>query len=295
MNYGKLLSDSFKLTWRYKSLWLLGLFVYIPSLLLMGGAAGTFGQIGREPMVPSIDPGTVLAFSAMAFMVMILSFLVQSYATPVLVDAANQIMRGGRYGLADSFGAGARYFLRYLGLQIVGIFIAGGVALLIFIPFLIVMFVLGAMPGGEEMSFLAVGLILLYVLVLIVPMMLVSVGLALAGRSLVVRDANIADCLSEAWRLVKGNAGSALVSVLLILVVAIPVLIVQAILETIIAFTVPDPVAKMFVSLPLNIIVSVLGFVWGSHYFTVLYFELVEPGKAQLPGDAPAPEHPYYP
>ena len=145
MDYGEVLSQAWKIIWRYKVLWLFG-------ILAGCGSSGTssisnsfnFTFEGKQPLnlqVPNIQlTNEQWAVLGVALFVLILGLIVLAIflnivgQTGVIHGARQADMSGERMGLSDLFGDSLHYFWRVLGLFAlliaVILFVSLGVAIL---------------------------------------------------------------------------------------------------------------------------------------------------------------------
>lgn len=299
MDYGTLFTNAVKLTWRYKTFWLVAFLVYLPNLILVSGMSGA----ERTGAFQSFDLNQLFAMFGLLVSYLILLFLIQSYTTPVLIDATNRIMRGGEYRFADSFAAGVRYFFRYIGLQMVGF----GISLVVIIILMIITFIgvviVGVAAGDTFTGDGPVGVLLTIVSMIVIgiPLALVYIIIFLAARPIVIRDVSIGDGLSEAWKLFKSRPWPIILVHLIIFAIAFPLgyaaTFWQGAVDVAVGNADLSPVmadlVRIGLSLPMDFVQSVLVYLFGLHFVTLLYFELVEPGKAQMPeDDEPSPPPP---
>lgn len=291
MDFGKIVNNSFRTAWEYKTLWVLGLFAgggfsgfnlnlkdidwrrYL-DLDSMGIGGGFFDALPSPEilLVPII--GFLLLFG---FALIIMSLI----CTPALIDGVNKISRGGVYTLSGSFKAGLHYFWRFVGLGLLSFFVTG-ISIVILVLFGVVFFAIH----------LAIGLISLIFLIplLLLLIFIVSNIVALTQRAIVVRNVSIGDGLEEGFFLFRKNLlnnliiflinlglsiGLGLAAAIVWLIVGLPIgMIVMAMGVSL----VPSIIIGMILGLPVSFIVSgYIGTVL-TNIYTYFYFELVEPG-----------------
>lgn len=293
MDYGRLLSRSFQLAWRYKSLWIFGLFAGYGSTFNVSGDFPGFKAETREfwdafrwDSLNAPFDTSIFVPIAIAAVVLLLVFLVAHLiSVPALVDAVNKIARGGQYRFGSSFSRGVDMFWRFLGLLVLEMvaFIASIIPFIIVIIVIPLLGILLTIPGA---------LILFFVWQTIFE---------LAKRVVVVRDCSIGDALSEAYVLIKRNLSKTIVIFLIMLflgmaffvgtmimwvVVGAPVgAIVWAITHSLAA----GLVLAILFGLPLTIVVGGYFGTFFTTLYTLFYFELVEPAAARIPPSAAPP------
>ena len=295
MNYGKMVEDSFGLSWKYKSLWFFGLFAgssaeynfsyepeqeFDPASLDFESSEQFFSYF-FEYLAPIVAAILVLA--------LVLSIL-RLICSPALVDGVNKVTRGGTYKFWESYSRGLDFFWRYLGLNVLFVAVIIGVIIV---------------------SIGIVALIHWVMLLLVIPVLIVSffVGssvFSLAERSLVVRDNSIGDALEEGWVLLKNNVGRCIVIVLIIIGLALAVGIVLALLGFMLYFPInlivggiTENIGLTFVlaiilGLPVSIILGGFGGTFLHSLYTLFYFGLVDPSTpyAAHSPTAPTPTQP---
>jgi hypothetical protein len=290
MRFGELINRSFDIAWRYKSLWLFGLFAG------MGG--GSFNlDLGGNVEADLSGDGFPLAINEQFLAPLILAgitlgllfFVCYLIASPALVDAVNKITRGGKYRFGDSFSRGIDFFGRFLGLSLLAV--AAGIS-----------GVAAAVIPGFILAAISMLLLIPYILILIPIAISVWFFLFhtfyLAQVVIVTRDCSIGDALAEGWLLVRRNIGNCVMITLIFIGLGVALAIAVGIIGL---FTFL-PLNLMIASLTENLAVMVLlGVVLGlpvslalggfsGTFFNALYvqfyFRLVEPGGVAL---APAP------
>jgi hypothetical protein len=207
MNYSKLMNQAWELTWRFKSLWILGIFVSAsaPYSLNWQEDSKVLSNFG-VPLTMSL---TLLAVSlVVGFVFMILYFI----ASGSLIDAVNRLARGGQYRFGNSVANGLHFFWRMLGLGL--------------LVFFVVAVWLGVCAIPAVLCFLMSTVLGVISLFFVVPLGLAGIFAAaslylLAERSVVVRDIGIGDGIDEAWTLFRRSVGHNVVLALIYLGVTI--------------------------------------------------------------------------
>jgi len=277
VDYGEILSTSFNVGWRHKSLWIFGLFASGFALPLnnfkddfdFSTDRFDFENFEFADMVPWI----VLGVGLVVLLAIIVSLICHSISTPALVDAVNRITRGGQYRFRTSLSTGIKYMWRTLALLL--------------------------------LHFLTHAVFWLFVVLLTVAFFavftfVVLTTFSLAFRALVVRDATVTDALAEGFDLLRRNKMSCLVIavinfvlgvvtflavMLVVVVLVIPFLAISALSDAGLA-------VSLLVGIPLFWLVTLpisgyLGAVFEAIY-TIFYFRLYEPtpatSTAPMPG-----------
>ncbi len=301
MDYGEIINSSFRLSWRYKSLWIFGLFAFGTSFPSFNWserfkdsdffhfAPGTFEGFHLDTLGPMIIALVVL----IVLLMIAISILASAISTPALVDAVNRITRGGQYRFKTSLKTGVHYMWRTLALMVLAFF-----AVLLFMG---VLFGFGAIAFVIHWGFGILALLVLIPLFL-VGIFVVSTVVNLAYRSIVVRDVTITEALGEGIELLKRHTwpcvvmaliylglviGVAIAATIVVLVIAIPFVAIAMMSHTglITALLIGIPVFWL-VMLPIS---GFLGTAFESMY-TIFYFRLYEPATQPVtaqPGPGP--------
>ena len=301
MDYGKLINRAFSLAWRYKILWIFGLFTGMGSSTLDWGDLGhgedakwlkglsrDFDGWGASSFDMDPDLLLPLAGGLLAALLLIgLVFLIANLiSTPALIDSVNNITRGGRFRFSDSFSKGIDLFWRFLGMFFVEMF-AAIATVLVLIPVCFILFItIIGIPVAIAVIFFAIYFWLTV--------------FSLAERAIVVRNCSIGDGLSEGWTLLKTNFKSSLMIGLIYLGLSIAIGIVSMIVLLMIAlplggatwFVTSSPVTGFLIgfliSVPIALVIGGFSGTALSSLYTMYYFELVEPTQATLPNSPPA-------
>ena len=283
MNYGRIVEDSFKFAWRYKSLWVFG--------LLAGSGGGNFnldfgqddmeamngmGEIGSMPQEIFQEYWHLILPMLGAIIVMcLLYFVLHLICSPALIDAINKIARGGTYKFSESYSRGIDFFMRELGLT------------LIFIAAILGVCLVGILPIAAFQLF---GILLM--LPIVVAGFFFAITLfSLAERALVVRDTSIGNALEESFVLMKQNFSKCLIMALIFIGIAIglgivalmvtgmlffPIsLLVQSISESKIVIF----VLALVLGLPISLVVGGFTGTFFHSLYTLFYFGLVDPSS----------------
>lgn len=303
MDYGKLINRSFALAWRYKILWIFGLFTGMGSSMLdwgehggdsewLRGLSGDFDQWDSSSF--DIDPEMLLPLAGgllAALLLLGLVFLIANrIATPALIDSVNSITRGGQFRFSNSFSRGIDLFWRFIGMFFVELF-AWFSSMIILVPLCIILIItLIGIPVAIAVIFFAVYFWFTF--------------FSLAERAIVARNCSIGDGLSEAWILIKTNFGSTLMMGLITLGLSIAIGLVAMIGLLMIALPfggatwimTDSPVAGFLIgfliSLPVGLVIGGFSGTILSSLYTLYYFELVDPTQPVQPGPPAQPATP---
>ncbi|UCG62236.1 MAG: hypothetical protein JSV52_02820 [Candidatus Zixiibacteriota bacterium] len=295
MDYGRIISKSFEIAWRYKSLWIFGMFA--------GGGYSNFNinlpteessffdpqQFGFPRFSEEFLGLFVLAAVAAGLVFAVASLISQA----AIIDSVNRITRGGRYRFGDAFSAGLDCFWRFLGLTILFV-ISLMAAIFVLVIIGVIFFAVHTILGILSLLVLVPGGIFIF-------FYLISV-MSLAERSIVVRNISIGDSLEEAFYLVRKHLGKVVVMFFIFLAFTIGFAIVSLIIWGIFAVPVAavgligdmNPIQAILMGivagLPISLVIGGFLGVFFTNLYTLFYFELVEPSVvpvAQQPPPAP--------
>jgi len=292
LDYGEIINSAFRLSWRNKSLWIFGLFAFglsFPSFNWQERFdSSDFTILGHNGVngydIQALGSSIVALVVLIIFLMIVVSVIANAISTPALVDAVNRITRGGQYRFKISLRTGVHYMWRTLALMILAFF---GMGLFI-----------GVLVGiGVVMFLIAVPLGILSLLVLI-PLLFVGIFLVttifnLAFRSIVVRDATVADSLGEGIELLRRHPWPCVVMALIYLGLAIVVGIVSIVVWLVIlipfmaiaVMSTAGLITALVVGFPVFwlVMLPMGGFV-GTAFeamYTIFYFRLFEPPNQQ--------------
>jgi len=190
MNYGKIVEDSFSFAWRYKSLWIFGLFAGSGSNFNFDFGTSELDQ-SDFMQYDSWEPlwELILPILAAIIVIALIMFVLHLICSPALVDGINKIARGGTYRFSDSYSRGIDFFFRKLGLTLIFVAAVIGVILLAILPIV---------------ALHLFGLLLLFP-IFVIGLFLAITIYSLAERAMVVRDTSIGNAIDEAYVLMKQN------------------------------------------------------------------------------------------
>lgn len=237
LDYGTLVNDAWRLTWRFRSLWVLGLFAG-------GGGSGscsfnsanprtTTGTLTTSPQAEEFtrafgawvaaNIGLVAVIGLIVLLVVLIGIVVSLIAQGGLTRAAAEAARGGSPTLGNAWSAGLRFFWRYVGLALIFIVFVICAAIIGAIIFAIVG--LAGSPSGavRPLAFLVVAVLGIGVGIVAIP------TLSFAQRAIAVDDLGAVAALRAGWSLFWAHAGTAIVLLILTFVLAIVAAIVLVI------------------------------------------------------------------
>jgi hypothetical protein len=277
MQIGEIVRQAWAITFKYKSLWVFGLFIE-------GFAAGQ-GFMNKDHFPVSKFNG--FEFSPMLITLIFIGVIVglvvlvlHFIATAGLIDAVNRITRGGEYKFSAALSSALGFFWRFVGLALVLFFFIICLMLIIILP--------------EILVFLVSTILGFFSLLIALPALLfaafVSLSIyALAQRAIVARNCSISDAITEAYWLFRRNLGQNLAIFLINIGIAIAVgmcvilllLIIAAPFIALALTSTTGIIVAIAVGLPIVLFILLLSEgisgSFKSSLYTLFYFELVEP------------------
>jgi len=256
MGFGDIIKRSWHITWRYRALWVLGLFAGVTGASGSGGSGGggnSFnpssdsggsgtGDFFRDfnpadwadqlsRFLPAIVAGTMLLV-AIGFVFWILGIA----ARGGLIHAVDTIEEGGSFTLGSAWDAGFGRFWRLLGLSVLlglpVVLVGLGLAAAVIVP------ILGAIRMGSDPSpalFAPMcGAFVIGIPLLIVGGFILGVMSLLGTRLIMLTDAGVFKAAGDAWHLFRTRIKDTLImwfitlglNIVASIVVAIPIAVI---------------------------------------------------------------------
>ena len=314
MNYGDLLSEAFRLTWRNRFLWFFGFFI--------AGGGGSFnfpanfgGQEVQDPFGPVAGPLRWISENLVLFLTIVISvvvvlalvFLVLSMISHgALADSVAALHRGETRRFGSAFRAGTANFWRVLGLKVLFFLIALGLMLVIFLPVALGGLAAFTLTDSTGLRVLAVALGVVFVFVALIVVFLPYAIINQFGlRELVVSRRRVLESIAGGFGLFRRNIGRSLLVWLIQLAVmlglGIALLVVLAIFGAILlgpaialfatdhatAGVVAGVIGGLLFLVPLFVVSGAIG-AFNHAYWTLAYLRLVEPPEDLEPAQASA-------
>jgi hypothetical protein len=314
MNYGDLLSEAFRLTWRNRYLWFFGFFI--------AGGGGSFnfpanfgGEEVRNPFGPVAGPLQWISDNLVLFLTVVISvivllalvFLVLSIISQgALAESIAALHRGETRGFGSAFRAGTANFWRVLGLKVLFFLIALGLLLVIFLPVVLGALAAFSLTDSTGLRVLAVVLGVLFVFVALVVVFLPFAIVNQFGlRELVVSRRRITESIAGGFRLFRRNIGRSLLVWLIQLAVMLGLGIALLVALVIFGAILLGPAIALFATdhatagvvagvvggvlflVPVFVISGAIG-AFNHAYWTLAYLRLVEPPEDLEPAQASA-------
>lgn len=236
MNYGEVLTRAWKIVWKFKVLWIFGIFA---SCSTGSGGPDVNYQLPSSELPPQFEQFTTnperffndfwwifVLLICLTCVLVLLAIFLSTLGRIALIKGTLRAEEGAeRMGFVELFNASTPYFWRVFGLSL----------LLFFVFFVAVMFGVLVFMGAAMVTFGIALICLLPLCCLLIPLMwAVSVILEQAYIAIVVEERGVADGLSRGWEVVKSHWEPMLVmGVILIfgaaivgLVIAIPIMMI---------------------------------------------------------------------
>ena len=219
MNYGDLLSEAFRITWRNKFLWFFGFFVGSASFNF---PSTNFGGQRGAPFGPGPGPLRWISENLVLFLVivgaliavLVLVFIVLAMISHgALAESVAALHRGEprRFGVA--WRAGTAYFWRVLGLKLLFFLMALGLALVVFLPAVLGALAVFAATESVGLRVLSVVLAALFVVAMLILVFLpFAIVNQFALRELVVGGRRIMDAIGGGFGVFRRNIGRSLLA-----------------------------------------------------------------------------------
>jgi len=232
MDYGKILSRAWQITWRWKVLWIFG---FLASLGSGGGSGGGGGNgmnngsrgAGNFPnfdMSPEIG-GLLIALICVALIIGIILWVLSIISRGALIAGVQQVEDEGQTSFGSAWRVGLSRFW-----TIFGVGFLAALPILIIVLVLIGVGIAVAVGAGynftNDMSDRALGIIL-PALACLIPLACVTVVLAVvlgqiqlyAERAAILEGKGWIDAFKRGWQVLKTNLGPTIVFWLIFLVI----------------------------------------------------------------------------
>lgn len=300
LDFGNLIKRSFEIAWRYKTLWIFGLFTGAGSNSFntdLEDWKGDFGddryrldELGPwgnylsewnlpDEIVPAVEGGLVLWILAL----ILLFFICYLIAQPAIIDGVNKITRGGQYRLGTSFSRGVDFFWRFFGITLVEIFV--GLAMVAAIVILAIVLT----PFSLLLTLPAALVVFFFVFHVF----------SLAEVAMVARDSVLGDAIGEGYSLVMRNKANCFIMTLVLFGLGIGFAIIIAVagfmfflpVNILVGIVAGNIVASVllaiFIGLPISIVLGGYTGTFFNALYVQFYFRLVEPPQAEAVASGP--------
>ena len=296
IDFGNLIQRSFEIAWRFKTLWIFGLFAggmdafnfkWTDKIqreeIDTGFAYDWFERLNLPTDLVPPDLAIIGAILLWVLALALLFFICYLIAQPAIIDAVNKITRGGQYSFGTSFSRGTDFFWRFFGITLVEIFAALAVIAVIVVLAIVL----------TPLS------LLLTIPCALVVFFFVYHMFGLAEVAMVARNNQIADAIAEGWDLLMRNKANCFLMSLIMIGLGIGFIIVVSLVT--LAFYLPinllvlgvteNLVAillmALFIGLPVALVVGGYTGTFFNALYVQFYFRLVEPPQP-TPATAPS-------
>lgn len=237
MDYTKLLTRAWNITWNNKYLWVLGFLaglgqVSSNSSYRSGGSSPSTGGTPTLPEMPDFgafwqdNMVLIIGLSCLLFIISIAMWLLRITAQGGLIAAVKQIEGGEKSTLGQSFTAGVNYLPRLAGLNILMSLPFLLLGLLMFGLFIVTIgfdAFTSAMSGGNAEELLGnMGLFFLCLVPLFCLMVPLAIVLAIwekaAQRGIILHELSVMDGLRESWGVLRIHLADVLILGLILIV-----------------------------------------------------------------------------
>ena len=228
MDYGSLIRDAWALTWRYRFLWVLGLFTgtAVGSCSGFGtgnqfqyrGGPGDLSRVapGMERVPVEVEqwvvshPSTIALIVGVAILLGLVLLFVSLVAQGGMTEATVDLARHEPVTLGIAWRAGLHLFWRFLGLVL--LLIAAAIVLAVLIGTIVALAIgTSTLASGNVRGVVAALWVLLGVVLALVAIPAaigVSIVLAWAQRAIVVENVGPIVAVRDGWELLRHHLGS---------------------------------------------------------------------------------------
>lgn len=307
MDYGKIISSGWQITWNNKYLWILG---FLAALGSVGGASSS-GRSTTQSAGSELSPEQLLGIGAaiiavicVAFVIGIIIWLLSLAGGGGLIRAVDNLENGEKTSLKKAFSAGTSKLTQL-----------AGVGVLLWLPFLllgivaaVIAFFSAAAAGGAALlsqvedvaanpeAFLGIfgafGICFALMACLLAPLgLIVTFVQPFAMRGVMLQDLGVMDAVRHGWQVLKANATDIILLAILFAVINFLYGLVTSIILLPLAFLLVVPmIASGGDFSALNLIVLIVGgvglamigaalssifYTWRSASFTLAYNEFM--------------------
>lgn len=204
IDYIKLVRQSWEITWKYKILWIFGLFLGAVGVNFGGsGNLGTTDYVVKDEDLNKIKDfiqdhwEIILIVITILLVLSLICAILSVIARGGIIHAVNNIDEKKKFNFRESLKIGTHYFWRIFGCDIVTGLLLCAFFLIIFIP-AIILFILNSIILGVILIIPAI--LMVFAVILILRFIIDS-----AYRFIVIRDKHIIDALKLSVKLIKSN------------------------------------------------------------------------------------------
>lgn len=275
MDYWKLVKRAWKITAKYKFLWIFGLF--LGGVTFSGGSSfnnNYSSQYSSSQNIDILDKGKEIFFANIIFIsiisiIVLVIFLVitslQSLASGSVIAGVNEIEISHKSSFASSFKLGLQYFWKILAVQLLSALLYLSVFLILSLP-VITLFVLEMYLRGFILGVLAFAILLPLIAI-------IKFTKIYALRVIVVEKVKIIQALRKGFYIFKDNLSQTLIITVIIFAIntSITIIVLIALLFLGILFGIPAIIMSSIVNIGAGIIGGILLVILGILIFGILF------------------------
>jgi hypothetical protein len=223
MDFEEILGRAWKITWRVKGLWLLGILAScsgnqsslsprVPSGFMNWNYSSeelersllTLDRIQEETFL-----GILLAVLLLALLLLLLVFIFDALGRSSLIAGINQTDGGEAVSLGEALNLGLGYFWRLIGIQLIVVTLS----LILILVLFVMAFVIGILSMG-------IGLFcMIPLLCVLVPIFTAfNLYINIVKIAVVTENLSIRKAFPRAWKVLKANPGSTIIIALILIV-----------------------------------------------------------------------------
>ncbi|MFN2217710.1 MAG: hypothetical protein ACK2UA_03840 [Anaerolineae bacterium] len=236
MDYGKILTRAWEITWRWKILWILGFLAALGSGSGGGGSSSYstsngdwpygWGYTYHEPYIPAGVIAAIIGVACLAIIIGIAIWVVSVIARGGLIAGVQQVEDEGQTTFGSAWRAGARRFWTLFGISILAaipLIILAVVGIIV----LIVMFVGSGFAFDSSDAAGAMGIVTSILCggvfccgMVIVAIILQQIRLY-AERAAILEDLGWIEAFARGWNVLKANIAPTIIFWIIFLVIGI--------------------------------------------------------------------------
>lgn len=258
MDYGRLIRDAWRITWRHPFLWVLGLFAGgTAGVSFSGGGRGNGGPPpsvvdGRPMPGPDIHPepiarwatehvALIVGVAALLVLIGLALLVVSLIAQGGLAGATADVASGRPSSLARAWRTGLHLFWRYAGLWLllIGVVAIVGASVAAFVAL-----VAGLAAAAEHAAWVVAPAVLVGLVLVVAGIaagVVASIVVPFAQRAIAIRDVGPLAALRDGWLVLREHPGASLLVWLLnlALTIAAGLAITVAVVAVIVVLGIP--------------------------------------------------------
>lgn len=246
MDYGEILSKAWKIVWKFKVLWIFGIFASCGTRsgpnFNFNSSYRTGNEFSSEPNLPPAvmtqlyrlarlfeDPAFIWKFVAVVVSVVCIIVIIEIFFGTIgrigLIKGAADVDAGAEHlGFGELWKSGLQYFWRFFGLSL----LIGSPVILIYLALVMggIVFAIYAVgtrgnpTGADPAAFFAlIAVLCIFGCVTFLLALFVSFLSPQAERAIVIENQGILDSLRRGWSVLKNNLGSILIVWLITVVI----------------------------------------------------------------------------